>query len=202
MEGNFICEKHRKRHDRQTKNRCSVRGCDGVVRLGQNRDGPRYCRTHEEHYQLEDPDELKSTLDYIAENTAVEDGSSCWLYRGTQPNGYVPTPDDTQTRTKILSNGMNWLCHRFLWVHFFGGHHGSKELHHLCRVPACVNPGHLVPVSGKYNRWIETDDPKAAQQREHDANRVRHEPEWPADPDRSANLHRFTQAVAAAWINQ
>lgn len=195
VEGNFVCETHRKRHDRQTKNRCSIRGCDGVVRFNQNRDGPRFCRTHEEHYQLENLDELNASLDYIAEHTAVVGDTGCWQYRGTQPNGYVPSPEDSRTRTKVLSNGSNWLTHRFLYVHFFGGHHGSKELHHLCRVPACINPCHLTPVSGRYNRWIESEDPEAVTRRALDRKRVKFEPERPTDPIKADELEKFAALI-------
>lgn len=180
------------RHDRQTRNRCTIRGCDGVVRFNQKRPGLRFCRTHEEHYQLENVEELETSLDYIAANTVAIDGIGCWQYQGKQPNGSVPDPEDNRTRTKHLSNGSNWLTHRFLYVHFFGGHHGSLELHHLCRVPACVNPGHLEPVTGTYNRWIESDQPDAERQRETDRQRVLFEPERPTDQTRADELDGFT----------
>lgn len=180
------------RHDRQTRSRCTIRGCDGVVRFNQKRDGPRFCRTHEEQYQLENPDELSRTLDYIAEHMTVIAESGCWQYQGRQPNGSIPDPEDNRSRTRILFNGSNWLAHRFLYVHLIGGHHGSLELHHLCRVPACVNPGHLEPVTGTYNRWIESDQPDAERQRETDRQRVRFEPERPADQTRADELDRFT----------
>ncbi|WP_262776888.1 hypothetical protein [Brevibacterium permense] len=200
VEGKFVCPKHRMRHDRATKNRCFVRGCDGVVRFGQKRDGPRFCRTHEQGYQTENVDELESSLDYIADNTAEVGELGCWQYRGTQPNGYVPSPDDDRTRTKLLSNGLNWLAHRFLYVYFFGGHRGDRELHHLCRVPACVRPGHLVPVTGAYNRWIESDDPDAVQQRELDRKRIKHDPERPDDPAKADELDRFAARIKRKGI--
>lgn len=166
-----------------------------MVRFNQKRDGPRFCRTHEEHYQLENVEELKSSLDYIAENTAEVGDLGCWQYLGQQPDGSLPDPQDYHTRPKHLSNGSNWLTYRFLYVHFFGGHHGSKELHHLCRVPACVNPSHLVPVTGGYNRWIESDDPEAVRQRELDRERVKHNPGIPADPHKADELYRFAARI-------
>lgn len=68
--------------------------------------------------------------------------SGCWLWVGAKnTNGY----------------GRFWDGRRGVSAHVwsYADAHGSvpagMELDHLCRTPACVNPGHLEPVSHREN---------------------------------------------------
>lgn len=72
----------------------------------------------------------------------VEKTHSCWIWRGHTDN---------------LGYGVFWVgskllkAHRFSYQHYVGSIPEGKELDHLCRNRACVNPTHLEPVSHKEN---------------------------------------------------
>ncbi|WP_193078995.1 hypothetical protein [Brevibacterium aurantiacum] len=84
-------------------------------------------------------------------NVKVHAEVGCWEYAGRlQYTG--------KSRASVYSDGLKWQVARFLYVWYFGGHRGGKELHHYCGSPWCVHPGHLVSVSGKQNRLIESGE--------------------------------------------
>ena len=67
----------------------------------------------------------------------VDRSGRCWLWTGALTNGY--------------GNFYNGTCamgaHRFAYELLVGPIPPGLHLDHLCRVPACVNPAHLEPVT-------------------------------------------------------
>lgn len=77
------------------------------------------------------------------DKVAPEPNTGCWLWLGAlSAKGYARFHD----RSYIVV----W-AHRWAYVHFRGRIPKGKHLDHLCRVPSCVNPDHLEPVTVKEN---------------------------------------------------
>lgn len=144
IEDRFVCETHRSRHRRKQPGLCSVRGCDGAVRLGKKRTR-RYCRTHEDRYLSDAPQRRDGALTELAQRITFDNigGINCWMI------------DGDIGRPTIEVNGLRWVAVRFLWTVFYGPHRGGLELHHVCGNAWCVNPSHCWPTTGKLNREIE-----------------------------------------------
>lgn len=75
----------------------------------------------------------------------VEDKNGCWIWVGAKsPGGYA-----------LMGVGRADMgimrAHRFSFEYFIGPIPNGKELDHLCRVRACVNPFHVEPVSRREN---------------------------------------------------
>lgn len=67
-----------------------------------------------------------------------EPNSGCWLWFGTfSPEGYG----------RFYMHGRIQESHRASYQLFVGEIPDGLEIDHLCRVPACVNPSHLEPVT-------------------------------------------------------
>lgn len=62
----------------------------------------------------------------------------CWLWTGAKGSGY-----DTYGRFNI--RGRVHRSHRLAYRLLVGDVPNGYELRHVCDVPACVNPAHLVP---------------------------------------------------------
>lgn len=71
----------------------------------------------------------------------VNKTDGCWLWMGSKTRGYGGL------RTKA---GVS-LAHRFAYELLVGPIPDGLPLDHLCRVPACVNPAHLEPVTPAEN---------------------------------------------------
>lgn len=72
----------------------------------------------------------------------VDKTDTCWLWTGSgNPGGYG----------LFLSNGKNQSAHRYSYKLHKGEIPAGLYLDHLCRVPACVNPDHLEPVTNREN---------------------------------------------------
>lgn len=73
----------------------------------------------------------------------IESGDGdCWLWTGgtsTAGYGYVTIAGDKH------------LCHRLAYELMVGEIPAGLQLDHLCRVPRCVNPEHLDPVTAWVN---------------------------------------------------
>lgn len=69
----------------------------------------------------------------------VRDPSGCWIWRGrkSKPNGYPQF-------------GKRW-AHRFAYELLVEPIPQGLTIDHLCRVPACVNPTHMEPVTQAEN---------------------------------------------------
>jgi hypothetical protein len=70
----------------------------------------------------------------------------CWTFRGALVNGYgythvVDAPGKYRTA----------FAHRVVYEELVGPVPTGKDLDHLCRNRACVNPDHLQPVSRREN---------------------------------------------------
>lgn len=82
---------------------------------------------------------------------------SCWLWQNAKTNGYGvvwSTPEKRVVR-----------AHRLVYETLVGPIEPGLHLDHLCRVPSCVNPEHLEPVTPRENifRGVSPVIAKAAQ---------------------------------------
>lgn len=69
----------------------------------------------------------------------------CWLWLGaTDPRGYGMLRVDGKVRR----------AHRWSYEHHVGPIPEGLQIDHLCRVPACVNPAHLEPVTSRENTVV------------------------------------------------
>ena len=70
----------------------------------------------------------------------------CWLWlKYKNPNGYG------EIMATIKGKRRAWLCHRISFEILVGPIPRGKELDHLCRTPACLNPAHLEAVTHTEN---------------------------------------------------
>jgi hypothetical protein len=72
----------------------------------------------------------------------LQDESGCWIWLGGKSSGYG----------KVRWNGAWSFAHRVLYSELVGEIPEGLHLDHLCRVPRCVNPMHLEPVTPEENR--------------------------------------------------
>lgn len=78
-----------------------------------------------------------SQLNYTKVNT-----DDCWLWAGHKDkNGYG----------HLKVNHQYLLAHRWFYQAVVGPVPADMPLDHLCRVPACINPAHLEPVTTQIN---------------------------------------------------
>lgn len=77
----------------------------------------------------------------MAKVTQHPDGG-CWVSSMVSPLGYARVG---------LPDGRSILGHRLVYEALVGPIPVDKELDHLCRNTACVNPAHLEPVTHREN---------------------------------------------------
>lgn len=71
----------------------------------------------------------------------VDKSGPCWLWMGyCDPGGYG----------RLTQDGVSRLVHRAVYESIFGS--TASEIDHACRVPRCVNPDHLRPVTSAQNK--------------------------------------------------
>lgn len=76
-----------------------------------------------------------------------EQGFGCWVWVGARDsNGYG------QFSFPGIKTGM---AHRIAYILVYGSIPEGKELHHRCRVRACVCPWHLKPLTRAEHEVIE-----------------------------------------------
>lgn len=92
----------------------------------------------------------------------VEVTGFCWLWTGERkPEGYG----------RLQWQGQRWYAHRLIYTLLVGEIPDGLQLDHLCRVPACVNPDHVEPVTPKVNqerkkaKWAKPKTPSKEAQR-------------------------------------
>jgi hypothetical protein len=78
----------------------------------------------------------------IEEKIEYEPNSGCWLWIGARR---------VREYGSIQQGDKSILAHRYVYEQHRGPIPEGKELDHLCRVPSCVNPSHLEPVSHAMN---------------------------------------------------
>jgi hypothetical protein len=85
----------------------------------------------------------RHALDRVTDKIEVSP-SGCWIYAtDREPNTYGRVSFQRGMRTRG--------AHVFIYEHFLGPIPDGMELDHLCRVPSCVNPDHLEPVTHQEN---------------------------------------------------
>lgn len=73
----------------------------------------------------------------------IVDTSGCWLWGGGKnPEGYG----------RFFMDGRHIGPHRYSYELFQGKIPEGYYLDHLCRVPSCVHPNHLEPVTNRENQ--------------------------------------------------
>ena len=87
--------------------------------------------------------ERKTLSAAFHEKITGEPNSGCWLWTGTN--------DGRHGYGRIWLDGKMRYAHRVGYELLAGSIPEGLELDHLCRVPCCVNPDHLVPVSHREN---------------------------------------------------
>lgn len=117
---------------------CCIDGCERkrVSRRG-------WCHTHYEHWRLYgEPISRRPTLEERFWDKVNKDApSGCWEWTVATVYGYG--------RFGIAGRAMS--AHRVAYELLVGPIPEGLQLDHLCRNPACVNPGHLEPVTGREN---------------------------------------------------
>src|SRR6266478_6123799 len=82
-----------------------------------------------------------------------EPNSGCWLWVGIVSKG----PGRGKGYGRFWLGGRrggprrNVMAHRFMYEQLVGAIPRGLQLDHLCRVPGCVNPAHLEPVTAREN---------------------------------------------------
>ncbi len=74
--------------------------------------------------------------------TSPEPNSGCWLWTGAVNNQGYP---------QIHNMGKTELAHRLSYEVHVGPIPIDLQLDHKCRVPCCINPDHLEPVTSREN---------------------------------------------------
>ena len=78
----------------------------------------------------------------------VNKTETCWLWTGTT-GGTESTYGYFRSTTRQQDSKV--LAHRWIYEQLVGPIPDGLELDHLCRVPLCVNPCHLEPVTHREN---------------------------------------------------
>jgi hypothetical protein len=83
----------------------------------------------------------RKTVDeyYIEEDRGYK--TPCWIWTGTTRHGYG----------RIYREGRLQEAHRWYYEQANGPIPEGLQINHLCRVPSCVNPDHLEPVTRAEN---------------------------------------------------
>ena len=126
----------------QSRSTCSVDGCGAVAHAH------GLCSKHEtrlrRHGSVAAALRLRGLDLFWSE---VEKTPTCWMWTGyRQPEGY----GRVDAKTQLTPSGTR-LAHRISYELLVGEIPDGLHLDHLCRVPACVNPDHLEPVTPAEN---------------------------------------------------
>lgn len=78
-------------------------------------------------------------------NVSPEPMSGCWLWTGlTNTKGYG----------RVYFGAGHYMAHRWIYEREIGPIPEGLQLDHKCRVPCCVNPEHLRPVTPQENTLL------------------------------------------------
>ena len=110
-------------------------GCGGEIAPHGNHHGKlvRYLYRHYQGYLP--PERFWGRVDKHGAN-------GCWLWTAGK---------DTDGYGKFRYRGSDIRSHRWAYHQLVGPIPDGKEIDHLCRVRACVNPAHMEPVTNKEN---------------------------------------------------
>lgn len=135
---------------------CRADGCGGHLTDPKgSRQG--YCRWHE-HLLLQEPIRTAAAVE-LTRNRFVEQVRGdrvfgCWLWIGRTTK--TPTAESEDKGYGLISVGNHdWLAHRYSYGAFIGGHAPKLTLDHVCGVPLCVRPDHLMPLTQRRNSELE-----------------------------------------------
>lgn len=116
------------------KKECSVVDC------GRKHAGHGYCDMHLGRLRRTGRLHLRTAEEKFW--AKVERTSTCWWWRGTlYPNGYGAARHE----------GRVVMAHRRAYELLVGSIPDRRDIDHLCRNTACVNPDHLEPVTHQTN---------------------------------------------------
>jgi hypothetical protein len=128
--------------ERTPKPPCNVDGCE------KPKNGATYCRLHRERFETHG-DPLKTLTPNRVIGTdeerfwaKVDAEGDCWEWTACiRKDGYG----------SFGAGKKSWLAHKYAWMLLLGDVPEGKELDHRCRNRACVNVGHLEPVTHAEN---------------------------------------------------
>lgn len=125
---------------------CAIEGC------GRKSYARGWCKTHYMRWRAKGdplaPNRPRPSAETRFLAKIVEGPSGCWLWTGTTLRGYGQFGIGSKTDgTRRMT-----YAHRWAYEHFVGPIPDDLQLDHLCRVPACVNPAHLEPVTQLENQ--------------------------------------------------
>jgi hypothetical protein len=83
----------------------------------------------------------RTALAWFEGHLDVRGDFECWLWTGMLDKGYG----------RIVVGGVTHAAYRFSYVLHRAEIPAGLALDHLCRMPACVNPWHLEPVTPAVN---------------------------------------------------
>lgn len=94
----------------------------------------------------------RDPLDRFLEKVEITEG--CWLWTANTRWGYGQF---------YVGGNRKAPAHRWFWEYLYGPIPDGLQIDHLCCTTACVNPGHLEPVTGAENnrRRIQTNARRA-----------------------------------------
>lgn len=129
------------------KAKCSIDECEDLAKAR------GWCAKHWKRWKTHgDPEYMKSS-GYVRGGTdeerfwaKVEPTGFCWLWKGSRGrygHGYFNLGADFGRR--------GITAHKFSYETLVGMVPDGLELDHLCRIPWCVNPDHLQPVTHAEN---------------------------------------------------
>jgi hypothetical protein len=82
-----------------------------------------------------------TALSYFKSHIELRGDFGCWMWTGPLSGGYGEMP----------TRGGRMRAYRFSYLIHIGEVPDGLDLDHLCRVPRCVNPWHLDPVTRSVN---------------------------------------------------
>lgn len=93
--------------------------------------------------------EFMVALLMVNSNSADVGDDDCWLWQSIESSAGYP---------EVHFCGKQYPAHRMAAALYFGpAAVAEKDVHHLCEVPLCVNPRHLVPVTAAEHAQIHRD---------------------------------------------